>query len=482
MKKAGLVIFIAACLAVCLIPSLGMMVKPTTGPIGNEQSLAAPNITNEDGSFNTNILSDWGKYFEQHFGFRPDFITLDAFIQGSVFGVSNLDSVISGSDGWLYYASTLNDYMGRNTLTQQQVDGLVHNLSLVQQRVEEHDAKFVFAVAPNKSTLYPEHMPYYYRADETADRNRDLLNAALAESSVDYCNLFDVLGSQEETLYFARDSHWNNKGALLASNAILDKLGKSHDDFSSVQAEEREDFVGDLSKMIYPTSSAPEVNYYYGAEERYSYVTETSSVEESFIRTENPNAEGSLFMYRDSFGNLLLPFFASAFNEATFSKGFPIMLDISLAQYEPNDVAFVIAERNIDWFLTQPPLMSAPVVEADSVDLVTTASCDLTVKTSENSPMYLKAEGPMTDELMAAASPVYLYIRDNEGYGTLYECYNALTDEREDAFLAYLDASAYEGASELSVSVVVHNGDGYKAVGSNTVSIERDDADENYGN
>lgn len=482
VRKIGPLVFITACLAVCLVPSLGMIAKPTTQPVGNEQSLDLPRAMEEDGVFNANILSDLGKYFEQHFAFRPDIITADAVIQSSIFGVSNLDSVVAGTDGWLYYASTLDDYQGRNALSKEQIDGIVHNLALVQQRTEEHDAQFLFAVAPNKNTLYPEHMPSYYRVDESSDRNRTLLNAALVDSSVAYCNLFDVFEGQDETLYFSRDSHWNNKGALLAYHAVLSELEKPHDDYADVQVEEREDFVGDLNKMMYPSVGHPELNYYYGAEGTYQYVTETASVEEPFIRTENGDAQDSLFMYRDSFGNLLLPFFASAFSDAIFSKSFPVMLDISLGQYQPDDVVFVIAERNIGWFLTQPPIMRAPIVEAESIDLVTTKSFDLTVKMSENSPLYLEVTGLVDEELGEGSSPVYLYVRDDEGYGTLYECYDFLTDQREDAFIAYLDAGDYEDLSTLSISVVVRDSAGFKAVGSNTVNIERNCDDKNYEN
>lgn len=473
MKKKTVILFVVACLVVCLIPLAGMLVKPTTQAIGNEKTLAMPSLFNEDGSFNTNILSDLGRYFEQHFALRSEIITADALIQSNLFGVSNLDSVIVGKDDWLFYSSTLNDFMGRDTLTQEQIDGIVHNLSLVQNRVEEHDAKFLFTVAPNKNTLYPQYMPSYYHADDSANRNRNLLNDALAKSTVDYCNLFDVFDDTDETLYFARDSHWNNKGALLAYNAILTKLGKNHDDFSDADVVVRDDFVGDLNKMIYPSYQKTEQNYYYGTEDMYTYTTQTTSVEESFIQTKNNNAEGSLFMYRDSFGNLLLPFFATAFNEATFSKSFPIMLDFALSQYQPNDVVFEIAERNIDWFLTQPPVMQAPVIDAGEIDLSNKSKYDVTVKTSENSPLYLEVSGLRVGELSDNASPVYLYIRNSIGEGTLYECYNSLTEQREDAFLAYLDASQFEDLSKLSISVVVADGAGYKAIGSNIVNIER---------
>ena len=474
MKKPTLMVFIIACLVVCLIPSIGMFFCPTTQRIGNEQSLPFPSFVKEDGSFNTDILSDLGKYFEQHFAFRSESITADAAIQSKIFGVSNLDSVVVGKDGWLYYASTLDDYMGRGALTEQQMRGLAHNLALVQKRVEEHDARFLFTVAPNKNTLYPEHMPSYYLADGDAERNRDRLCGALAQSSVNYCDLFAAFETQPETLYFKRDSHWNNKGALIASNEILDKLGKEHDDYAEIEPEQRIDFVGDLHKMLYPAAPEPELNFYYGAEDAYDYVTNTNSVEDSLIRTENAAAQGTLFMYRDSFGNLLLPYFASAFNEAVFSKSFPVMLDIVLQQYEPNDVVFEIAERNISWFLTQPPVMRAPVVEASALDLSSSNKCDLTVRECENSPLYLEVSGLRAGELESNESPVYIYVHGSGGQQVLYECYNSLTDQQENAFLAYLDAGEYDGLSRLTVSVVVRDTVGFRSIGSNTVEIERE--------
>lgn len=479
MRKPIELVFIIACLMVCLIPSVGMFFWPNTQVIGNEKVTTVPDLVNEDDSFNENVLSELGAYFEQHFAFRPEVITADADIQSDVFGVSNVDSVVSGKDRWLYYSSTLDDYMGRNTLSESQIDGIVHNLSLVQRRVEEHEAKFLFTVSPNKNTLYPEHMPSYYHADTSVPHNRDLLNRALEKSSVDYCNLFSVFEKQDETLYFARDSHWNNKGALLAYDSMLDKLGKSHDDYADKDVTIKEDFIGDLNKMMYPASTKSEQNYYYDAEGTYRYATETSSVEDPLIKTVNDDAEGSLFMYRDSFGNLLLPFFGSAYKNAVFSKSFPIMLDLALTQYDPNDVIFEIAERNISWFLTQPPIMRAPVVDvdADAIDMSVKTKYELTVRESENSPMYLEVVGSMSG-LGDGDSPVYVYVRDSTGSGTLYECYNLLTQQQEDAFLAYLDAGAYEDSSTLSISVVTRDSSGFKAVGSNNVRIERDSGDD----
>ena len=283
MKKIICGLFVAFCVAVCLIPSLGMIVRPTTEPVGNERRAKAPDAVKKDGSPNFSYLTELGGYYEKSFAFRPEMITADAAVQAGVFQSSSVDTVITGTDSWLYYTSSADDYLGRNTLSESEINGVIHNLGIIQRYSQAHGARFLFTVAPNKNTLYPDHMPYYYGLRVSDVHNRDLLRQALAGTDIAYCDLFAPLSSQSETLYFRRDSHWNNKGALLAYNEVMNALGKEHDDYSAAEVTRKKDFVGDLSKMVYPRGGEAEYNYYYGAENAYGYVTDTQSVEDTLI-------------------------------------------------------------------------------------------------------------------------------------------------------------------------------------------------------
>lgn len=469
--------FIVISLALCMVLSVGMLFRPTTEPIGNEQRAVFPSLFTEDGAFNANFMAELGMYFEKSFAFRPEIITADAWIKANVFGVSNVDSVIVGTDDWLYYSSTLDDYLGRDALTDQQIVGVVHNLEMIQERVGQSGADFLFTVAPNKNTLYPEHMPYQYAVKASEEFNRDALGEALSQSELDYCDLFAVFEGNDEVLYFARDSHWNNKGALLAYDAVLDKLEKAHDDYATATVERRKDFVGDLDKMIFPAAPQPEYNYYYGTEDRYEYVTKTSSVEESLIRTRNPDATGSLYMYRDSFGNLLLPFFAAAYGTATFTKSFPMMLDYDLKSNHPDTVIFEIAERNVDWFIRTPPIMAAPVLDVAGVSADGGEQLNVDVRPCEYSPLYLTVSGSLDFSQLGPSPVLCLLVMDGEGKTALYECYNYLTSEGEDGFLAYLDASQYKDQSQLRISIVLQEEGGYRTLGTSTSIIEENHED-----
>ena len=89
MKKTFLSIFIGAFLVICLIPLVCMLFAKSDEPVGNETRVSLPGWKTEDGRVNTEILGEFGNWFEHHFAFRPQLITADAKIQKTVFQVSN---------------------------------------------------------------------------------------------------------------------------------------------------------------------------------------------------------------------------------------------------------------------------------------------------------------------------------------------------------------------------------------------------------
>ena len=135
MKKQ-LIAFVAACLVLCMIPSVGMLFCPTTQTTENRAMAAAPKLLTEDGSLNKAFISDFESYFTEHIALRNPMIYMDAKIQSGIFGESNVSGVISGTDGWLYYASTLSDYQGQAVLSEQALYNLAHNFRIVQDYLE----------------------------------------------------------------------------------------------------------------------------------------------------------------------------------------------------------------------------------------------------------------------------------------------------------------------------------------------------------
>jgi hypothetical protein len=476
VKKIFLLLFTALCLILCIIPSAGMIFAPSNELIGNEKETPLPSWTAEDGSFNLKYFTELGKYFETHFAFRAETIDADAKLMAGVFQTSDIDTVTVGTDGWLYYSSTLADYRGDNLFTERETADLVHNLQLIRDYAKSQGAEFLFTVAPNKNTLYPEHMPYYIKAED-GKRNRDLVNEALADSDIPYVNLFTLFEEQDEELYFARDSHWNNQGALMVYDAVLTALGKAHDDYSTAAVSRKKDFFGDLAAMLYPKGAEAEYNSYYGAEDKYSYTTDTKSVEDSYIQTQNPSATGSLYMYRDSFGNSLLPFFAGEYNTATFTKAFPMILEFDLQSTKPDTFVMELVERNLDWLITRPPIFSSPRMTCLKAE-PSEEKVDYTVeaKSCQYSPMFLEFSGTVDSSALDPEDIIYVSVTDNSGKTSVYECYGLTCDEDgKTAFAAYTHADEYAAQQELDISVIIQKGDGFIELGTDKVKTGGND-------
>ena len=465
-NKTASIIFITICMLICVLPLVGMTFAPSNEAIGNEQQTAFPSFRNEDGSFNEGFIQQVGDYFSKHYAFRAEIISADAAAQSKLFGTSNLDSVTVGKDGWLFYSSTLDNYLGKNLMSQRAVFNTVKNLKIVQEYLDGKGVKFLFTVAPNKNSLYPEYMPDYYSKKETDGSNIEAFKAEAEKTALNYCDVFSVLSSSKEILYHEQDSHWNNKGALTAYNTVLDSLGKAHDDYSDVSVSRKKSFYGDLGKMLYPSNQKPEYNYEYDIQWGYSYVTPTKSVEEAIIITENSNAVGRLYMYRDSFGNALLPFFANAYSSAYFTKAFPVNLALEAQVQKSDTVIFVIAERNLVWFAENPPVIPAKQISLPDAEKTETEITELKAEVSEVNMQYVCISGSVDKEACTDSSELAVVV-DGEG---AFEAFTTCGEASDYCFKAYSPAEYISGDS-VEISLIIKDGDASKLTASEKAEV-----------
>ena len=351
MKRFYL-IFIALILALCLIPGVGLLINGPAEAGANEVGAAMPDLAERDGSLNTDCLGELADYVNDGFYLRQELITGWAKLLAPL-GHSAEDDVVLGRDGWLYYAPEIEGWAGVYTLGERGVYAAANNLALMQEYVESLGADFLFTIAPDKSTLYPEHLPGYPQS--CAPSSAERLAAAMEELGVNYVNLFELFSAQDEVYYFEHDSHWNSRGAALAADALNAALGVGSS-YAAGYEYETVQHTGDLFDMLYPagtdteTNDAPTaLNFEQGANIRPDSITiDTTS-----------DGDGSLLMFRDSFGELLYPFMAEGFASARFSR--QAAYDLTTAE-ELSSTAVVIelVERNLSWLYEQPAVFPAP--------------------------------------------------------------------------------------------------------------------------
>ena len=415
MKK-GKLIYCILFFAICLCPSLGMLVTKQETSSENRQLSEFPSPKTEEGKINVEWLSQAGDYFQEHFAFRNELVTGNALLHGRLLETSTADGVIQGKNGWLYYKDSLDDYLGQDLLSDRSLFNIAHMLSMTQQALEEKGVNFLFTIAPNKNSLYGDNMPYYDKLKVSGQTHRENLEDWLKTEKVAYADLYQALMEEDEVLYHARDSHWNNKGAALAADVLMDALGKEHDSYEGESYTVRRDYTGDLDTMLYPLASTADDEIYYDKETTYATVEEIQSNFDPRITTVNPVKEGSLVMYRDSFGNALLPYMADAYANAYFSRGIPYQL-MDVETHSADTVIIERAERFLPEMSQFPPVLTAKEISLTEDQELQGSDGAVDVKIKPQG-MTAQLSGRIKEGLLDTDSRIYLKVN-----GSVYEAF-----------------------------------------------------------
>ncbi|MCR4656745.1 MAG: hypothetical protein K5770_11015, partial [Lachnospiraceae bacterium] len=262
MKRISDLIFILAFTALLLIPSAGMLFFPTTVSYENRNLKESPHIQDTDGKLNMSLPDDISDYVSDHIALKNETVSLFAVLNAGLFSVSARQNVIYGEDDWLYYTASTDDYLHKNPISDRKLYAIAHNMLLMQEYCDLLGKKAVFAIAPNKNSLYGEHMPKAYRDARAGSLSEysdlDRLRPFLIAEGVNHADLTELFESRDETLYYKKDSHWNNKGALVVYRELMQRAGVQPLFFDEDAPVISKNFVGDLNKMLYGMAAKPQ--------------------------------------------------------------------------------------------------------------------------------------------------------------------------------------------------------------------------------
>lgn len=157
-------------------------------------------------------------------------------------------------------------------------------------------------------------------------------------------------------------------------------------------------------------------------------------------------------MYRDSFGNTLLPYFADAYENAYFSRGIPYQL----SDVDTNHADTVIIER-AERFLPEmsqfPPVLIAKETKLSGVEnvLVTDGACDVKIKTQGTN---VQITGRIKEGYLDTDSQIYLRVN-----GIVYEAFPmGIQDEDvldDKGFCLYLSSECLTAEEDLGDQIEI---------------------------
>jgi len=166
------------------------------------------------------------KFFDTHLGLRRQLVMAQSALDFFIFRAASSPAVVVGEDGWAFLNQ---DFMPQSIAGGEfppwELEQWLSVFKQTQRFVSAWGGQLLVVVAPNKATIYPEHLPTQMRTNRKPPR-LDQFYAALNAASIEALDLRPALygAKSQGLLYGKRETHWVGRGVSVASIAIAEKL------------------------------------------------------------------------------------------------------------------------------------------------------------------------------------------------------------------------------------------------------------------
>jgi len=179
---------------------------------------------------------EWEPHYMDTFGLRDRLLRARSRLHWFGMGLSPTANIAKGSEGWVYTRVNQSREAWRGTLPMTSAELRLWTSALEQRRawLESLGIRYLYVVAPNKETIYPEHVPADWRpVAPNAPSRLDQLLTAMQGEQVDILDLRPALHAARaldrpgDEVYTRLGSHWNGHGSRAAYEAIMESVRAS---------------------------------------------------------------------------------------------------------------------------------------------------------------------------------------------------------------------------------------------------------------
>jgi alginate O-acetyltransferase complex protein AlgJ len=327
-ERMIVVIFLAA----LSLPLTGMVLNlDRDAPSGENRTLAVWPQFRWDAASLRALPEQLTRYFEDHFAFRVRLVRWQAIVRLQALGVSPSASVIKGRDGWLFYADdgAMEDYAEAPPFTDTELDVWRHTLQDTTDWLRAQGIVYLFVIPPDKHAIYPEYMPDTIRR-AAISRIDQLVSHLRQHSTVRVVDLRPALlaAKAHDRLYHLTDTHWNDRGAFVGYQSIVDALSEEIPGLRSASRSAFEPRVVrsaglDLAGMLGLTEVLHEEDLVLVPRRpATARILEPQHpnhrLTHARIVTEAPNHGPRALVFMDSFGPGLVPFLSEDFSRVVY--------------------------------------------------------------------------------------------------------------------------------------------------------------------
>ncbi|MEW6261256.1 MAG: hypothetical protein AB1547_15280, partial [Thermodesulfobacteriota bacterium] len=311
------------------------------------------------------------RYIADHLAFREIFGLLNNYVLIVGFNKSPHPAIVLGKNGWLFHSTegSMEDVIGKKSLSADTLELWAKKLQGRKNWLEKQGIHYLFVIAPDKQSIYPEYLPDVFQKRITRQKRMDQLFAFLNQhTDVTLVDLRPALlqAKAEQQVYYRTDSHWNWGGGWVAYQRIIDVVEKWFPDVRriddrSVQVVEKQFHTGDLALRL----GFPDI---FQEMERAIWLPKPCAGEKkqrfndvSFIKNCS-SASHRVLVLRDSFFSLVEPFLSESFHTSIYLwKPWPEMDSYDhrwvkqvMEEFKPD----LMIEERVERFLDAKPKLS----------------------------------------------------------------------------------------------------------------------------
>lgn len=356
-KKFADVLFCFLCMVILIIPMALLNVKPDqTSAIDNKR------LTEwESFSFQNNFRNGFQNYLNDRIGFREEAIDAYTVLNDKLFHVLVHPLYMYGQNGNIYYkeSSYIAGFQRINN-NEAFMDSMISFLEKTKDYLDKKDIGFVYFLAPDKKTIYPEYFPKTVHVSNNKSWT-ELMEEKLSKTEVDFVVPVEELkkAKEENVIYNVKydTTHWNELGAFVGHKLLDQRLQKYLSNVSPLSEEdydltyEHRDSL-DISKFRIDEN----VPKYVLKEERAEdggtllvneMVLNTNTFYEHFVNPQADNDEVALF-FLDSYFGPYSKFYKERYKEVYFlHRNNYQALQYYINLIQPDVVIFETAERSM---------------------------------------------------------------------------------------------------------------------------------------
>ena len=347
-------------------PLIKMIVVPEEEASENRK-LASKPVLSTSNTFAYPAL--FNQYFEENFGFRKILTTFNSYWRFKLLNSSSMpERVVVGKKSWLYSTDydIAGDYRNSKLFMQNELEQIRKNLEELYMWYKQRNIKFYVFVAPSKYRIYPEFLPSRLKINQGISKLEQLVAYMHEHSFVKIITAHEQLlqAKLNADVFYAHDTHWNFQGGFIGYQVLMKEINADFpelgilppDNFNRVMVHHPNADLArilSLEKILLNDEWAFEYKYtnqtYPGAKAKYNTV---SPLQPHVFMEHFNKALPKAIVYRDSFFNLMIPFFSMHFSRSVYLWTYEHSTEVIEIE-KPEIVIMEIIENRIDNLLNK---------------------------------------------------------------------------------------------------------------------------------